>query len=274
MLTRRRRTSEGESQPDYNQARNGHRTNGVPHQRALNVGAASGVARYASPARSGPLDADMTCRDRTTEFMSTLKSMQSRMGSSQLSSVYQNHSDLKQRSEFMQIAKRIGRDLSSTFSKLEKLTILAKKKSLFDDRPVEIQELTYIIKQDINSLNKQIASLQELSRSKARIGGQHRQTHSNAVVVALQSKLATMSNNFKSVLEVRTENLKQQRSRREQYSQGPVASSLPPSAMTGHYTGSVLLQEDSTSSQEVAIDMGMGPGSSRYQEQLQLVDEQ
>ena len=38
-------------------------------------------------------------------------------------------------------------DISNTYAKLEKLTILAKKKSLFDDRPVEIQDLTYIIKQ-------------------------------------------------------------------------------------------------------------------------------
>ena len=35
--------------------------------------------------------------------------------------------------------------------------------------------------------------------------GKHKQSHSNTVVVALQSKLATMSNDFKSVLEVRTE---------------------------------------------------------------------
>lgn len=39
---------------------------------------------------------------------------------------------------------------------------VAKRKSLFDDKPVEIQELTYIIKQDIGSLNKQIAQLQQV----------------------------------------------------------------------------------------------------------------
>ena len=40
---------------------------------------------------------------------------------------------------------------------------VAKRKSLFDDKPQEIQQLTYIIKQDISSLNKQIAQLQEVS---------------------------------------------------------------------------------------------------------------
>ena len=40
---------------------------------------------------------------------------------------------------------------------------VAKRKSLFDDKPVEIQELTYIIKQDIQSLNEKIAQLQTVS---------------------------------------------------------------------------------------------------------------
>ncbi|KTF91612.1 hypothetical protein cypCar_00015932, partial [Cyprinus carpio] len=132
---------------------------------------------------------------------------------------------LKQRSDFTLMAKRIGKDLSNTFAKLEKLTILAKRKSLFDDKAVEIEELTYIVKQDINSLNKQIAQLQDLVRSRSGQNGRHIQTHSNTIVVSLQSKLASMSNDFKSVLEVRTENLKQQRSRREHFSQAPVSAS-------------------------------------------------
>ena len=33
---------------------------------------------------------------------------------------------------------------------------MVKKKSIFDDRPVEIQELTFIVKQDINGLNQKI----------------------------------------------------------------------------------------------------------------------
>ena len=63
---------------------------------------------------------------------------------------------------------------------------MAKRKSLFDDKPEEIQQLTYIIKQDISSLNKQIAQLQELSKAQRRGSSKHKQTHSNTVVVALQ----------------------------------------------------------------------------------------
>ena len=40
---------------------------------------------------------------------------------------------------------------------------MAKRKSIFDDRPQEIQQLTFIVKQDIGQLNKQIAQLQEVS---------------------------------------------------------------------------------------------------------------
>lgn len=157
--------------------------------------------------------------------------------------------------------------MSNTFAKLEKLTILAKRNSLFDDKAVEIEELTYIIKQDINSLNKQIAQLQDLVRSRGAPGGRHIQTHSNTIVVSLQSKLASMSNDFKSVLEVRTENLKQQRSRREKFSQPPVSSSP---LMASNFKSSVLMQDESRSQGDVAIDMD----SQSNPLQLQLIDEQ
>jgi syntaxin 5 len=105
---------------------------------------------------------------------------------------------------------------------------VAKRKSLFDDKPAEIQELTYIIKGDLNSLNQQIGQLQEISRNQGRTSGKHLSSHSSNMVMALQTRLANMSSNFQQVLEVRTENLKQQKTRREQFSQAPVISTLPP----------------------------------------------
>lgn len=146
---------------------------------------------------------NMSGRDRTNEFQSVCRSLQGRQNGVQSSKPAL--SAVRQRSDFTLMAKRIGKDLSNTFAKLEKLTILAKRKSLFDDKAVEIEELTYIVKQDINSLNKQIAQLQGLVRSRQSQNGKHLQTHSNTIVVSLQSKLASMSNDFKSVLEVRTE---------------------------------------------------------------------
>ncbi|XP_010569484.1 PREDICTED: syntaxin-5 [Haliaeetus leucocephalus] len=138
--------------------------------------------------------------------------------------------------------------------------------ALFDDKAVEIEELTYIIKQDINSLNKQIAQLQEVVRARGGQSGRHVQTHSNTVVVSLQSKLASMSNDFKSVLEVRTENLKQQRSRREHFSRAPV-SALPLAA--SNLGSSAVLQDEPQRAGAVAIEM-----DARTSQQLQLIDEQ
>jgi len=147
--------------------------------------------------------------------------------------------------------------------------LLAKRKSLFDDKSIQIQELTNIIKEDINALNQDISKLQGFARRSKSSNGKHLQSHSSGVVVGLQTKLASMSNEFKQVLQVRTENLKEQRSRQDQFTQGPVTSSLPPSAFTGYYKGSALVPEDTL------IDMGAegssgGAGGGLRQRQAQL----
>jgi len=261
MLARRRRTnSGGENQANQSNQQQNYR------------GSTRQQTPTSTPPRSSAIDPDMTCRDRSNEFMSVVKSIQSRQGNG----VAPNHRNraLHIRSEFTQIAKRIGKDLANTFAKLEKLTILAKRKALFDDKPLEIQELTYIIKQDINSLNEQIAQLQQLAKSQKSQNGKHIQTHSNTVVVALQSKLATMSNDFRQVLEVRTENLKHQKSRRDQFSHAGITSSLPPSALQGHMNGSVLLQDEAShGGGDVSINMDGARGGSQLQNQMQIIDE-
>ncbi|KAK3732031.1 hypothetical protein QZH41_019128 [Actinostola sp. cb2023] len=225
---------------------------------------------------------DMTsCRERTPEFLSAVKSIKTRQGSPFVNTKRQLNGVHSQKSQFFLIAKHIGSDISNTFSKLEKLAILAKKKSLFDDRPMEIQELTYIIKQDINSLNQQIAQLQELVKSKSQNDGKHQQHHSNTVVLSLQSKLATMSKDFKSVLEVRTENLKQQKQRRDQFSQGGVSDSIAAASMPGtsvlqrsHARGAGPAQMGGAD--HVAIDMGGAENSPLMNDmnQMQIMDEQ
>jgi len=119
------------------------------------------------------------------------------------------------------MASTIGKDISSTTIKLGKLAQLAKRKTLFDDRPVEISELTFIVKQDIANINKQIAALQsyvkQQGQSSRSAEGKQLDEHNNNVVMLLQSKLANTSMSFKDVLEVRTQNMKESRSRTEQF---------------------------------------------------------
>lgn len=148
--------------------------------------------------------------------------------------------------------------------------LVAKKKSIFDDRPVEIQELTYIIKGDLNSLNQQIGRLQDISKSQRKTSGKHLLSHSSNMVMALQTKLANMSSNFQQVLEVRTENLKQQKSRREQFSQAQVQAAMPPARSNG----SLLMSQ---SDDQVNIDMGASQpllqNNQLQQQQMLLYDE-
>jgi len=111
-------------------------------------------------------------------------------------------------------------------SKLEKLAQLAKRKTLFDDRPVEINELTFIIKQDLSSLNQQISSLQTLSRAQHPKADQEGE-HNKNVVFMLQGKLTDVSVNFKDVLEVRTQNIQASRSRTENFVSSVSANTAP-----------------------------------------------
>ena len=197
-------------------------------------------------------------QDRTTEFRSVLTQVQKRQASSKIGAQRQSlltdsqkaangsaNGDTKpRRSEFARKAAEIGRGISGTMAKLEKLTqrkppfkrggggiayrdrallsintnsfTVAKRKTLFDDRPVEINELTFIIKQDLSSLNQQISALQNLSRAQHPKADQEGE-HNKNVVFLLQGKLTDVSANFKDVLEVRTKNIQASRSRTENF---------------------------------------------------------
>ncbi|KAJ6032248.1 hypothetical protein N7540_002980 [Penicillium herquei] len=177
-------------------------------------------------------------QDRTSEFSSILGQAQKRLGASKVGSQRQalltdtqkrqaNGSPLVAqdakagRSEFARRARDIGKGITGTTAKLQRLAELAKRKTLFDDRPVEISELTYVIKQDLAALNQSIASLQalthaqhpKLNRSKTDQEGEH----NDNVVVMLQGKLADVGASFKEVLEVRTKNIQASRSRTENF---------------------------------------------------------
>lgn len=196
-----------------------------------------------------------SCRDRTSEFHSTIRTFQSRMNNTnpvavQNGSTNRAKQNLENRSKFMLIARKIGKDLTNTCIKLEKLTDLAKKKSISDDKPKEIQDLTYLIKQDINNLQSDIARLQEFVKTSQENNSKNMQKHSSNVVYSLQSKLAHMSKDFKQVLEVRSENLKHQSERSELYfskktlDPSSAASIFAPPKMPGSTMGKSVLLYD------------------------------
>jgi syntaxin 5 len=131
-------------------------------------------------------------------------------------------------------------------------TEVAKRKTLFDDRPVEISELTYIIKQDLASLNSQISSLQSLNQSLHPNASQPKSAdqegqHNKNVVVMLQGKVADVAANFKDVLELRTKNIQASRSRTENFVSSVSAKTA--TALDVQRSESPLYQSSSTSRQ-------------------------
>ncbi|KAF4448918.1 syntaxin 5 [Fusarium austroafricanum] len=168
-------------------------------------------------------------QDRTSEFKSVLAQAQRKQSSSKVSSQRQSlltdaqkaasnghTAGPQRRSEFARRAAEIGRGISATMGKLEKLAQLAKRRTLFDDRPVEINELTFVIKQDLSSLNQQIGALSTLSKQQHPKADQEGE-HNKNVVYLLQGKLTDVSVNFKDVLEERTKNIQASRSRTENF---------------------------------------------------------
>lgn len=195
----------------------------------------------------------MTSRDRSSEFSSAVKSLQSRQMLNGTTRGNGASRTVQERTMFTKMAKKVGKDLASTCVKLEKLTLLAKRKTLFDDKPLEIQELTYIIKQDLNSLNQQIAQLGEINRNRRSTNStnNHIQSHATTVVAALQTRLANLSTDFKSALDIRTENLKASKTRKDNFSQST------PSSSSGIGDRSVLFRDE-----QLAIQQRNSPSSS------------
>ena len=192
------------------------------------------------------------------------------------------------RGEFARRAAAIGKSITDTMGKLERLAqripstqtlpfptppfptphspppfpgpkrlmwqTVAKRKALFDDKPVEIAELTYVIKQDLSAINSNISALQAFARtqqqqqaasssssSPAAAASPAATEHSRNVVVMLQGKLADVSVGFKEVLEVRTRNIQASRARTEQFVSGvrpaspAAASALNPASHSPLY---------------------------------------
>jgi syntaxin 5 len=202
-------------------------------------------------------------QDRTPEFHSILSQAQKtlarqRKTGPQAQPLLQNGGAAtpptrKQRSEFARNAAAIGRGISATMGKLQRLGELAKRKTLFDDRPVEIAELTYVIKQDLAGLNQQIGNLQTIQRgtqggASASTTGQEGE-HNKNVVMLLQGKLADVGVNFKEVLEVRTKNIQASRSRQDNFVSSVSQSHAPQShlAPNGDRSDSPLYQPPSRS---------------------------
>ncbi|ORX68627.1 syntaxin 5 [Linderina pennispora] len=154
-----------------------------------------------------------TLRDRTTEYRLLVNALRKRQ---QVASEPPKPKKAAL-SEFTRHAGAIGKDIQETTLLLEQLATLARSKTIFDDKTPEINGLTAQVKQRIATINGKILALQTLQRQQN--GGEGRQAveHHSNVVVSLQTQLASTSNVFKDVLELRSESLKASGTRKEQF---------------------------------------------------------
>jgi syntaxin 5 len=241
-------------------------------------------------------------QDRTPEFRAILREANHRLKSapnsqraSLLSASQKRNAEpsaLPSRSEFARRAAEIGRGIGATMAKLERLTQLARRKTLFDDRPVEINELTFVIKQDLTALDRNIKELQVLVPPQATAKGAplgQESEHSKNVIFMLRAKLSTVGTTFKETLETRTKNVQASKSRTENFLSS-VSAAATPAAGTPGRTDSPLYQLPAQSGEKggsktsaaAAMDMlSLDPSSStsaltRHQpshQQLMLMEE-
>ncbi|EWC44145.1 hypothetical protein DRE_07202 [Drechslerella stenobrocha 248] len=226
----------------------------------------------------------MTVQDRTQEFRSCVTTATRRIPTASASRnnllsgasapLLANDGEKRRlsRGEFARQAADIGRKITATTGKLERLALLAKRRTLFDDRPVEIAELTYIIKQDLSAINQSISALQTLNKSNPPIQPQVGE-HSKNVVVMLQGKLADVSVGFKEVLEVRTKNIQKGRERTENFVSS-VKGGLNDQAQNLTKSHSPLYATPSRTPMPHSDLLSLEPSSEQQQQQALLLEEQ
>ncbi|CAP39731.2 Protein CBR-SYX-5 [Caenorhabditis briggsae] len=163
----------------------------------------------------------MPSRDRTSEFRATAKSYEMKAAANGVRP-HPKHEMLAESVQFNQLAKRIGRELSQTCAKMEKLAEFAKKRSLYEERS-QIDHLSSIVKTDITGLNKQIAALQDFQED---------------------------------VLEI-TETMKAEKNRRDKFSNNtPLPMGLPSSSSGANVRSKLLQDDEQHGSSSIALDMG------------------
>lgn len=162
----------------------------------------------------------MNIRDRTSEFQRcviTYKKLHNKQSTSNRNESGNNDNNEKSRpvSDFQKKASSIAREISRTAQLLSKLAILAKRKPMFNDNPVEIAELSFLIKRKIYSVEQDLVELAKISNdnnnnsrgtnNKYSYNNREKLTskHSHNVVNLLNTKMKNISGDFKNVLEER-----------------------------------------------------------------------
>jgi syntaxin 5 len=224
----------------------------------------------------------MSIHNRTFEFQQCVSSFaklnkgkgnQSNSGSGGSGS---NKNNKHPKSQFSVQAGVIAKDIAHTTDLLSKLALLAKRKPLFDDKPIEIGELTYVIKQDIFKIEENIKNLQKFTKgdSQIQIDSQITQ-YSRNVLNLLNSKMKNVSGEFKTVLETRQKNELLNKNRTQNFLSSTVAAntnrSQSPASNLSLGENPYALQTGNT--YDAGVDQPSGNGGNPYDEYLSIPDQ-
>jgi len=119
--------------------------------------------------------------------------------------------------QFSKAAAVISRGIHETTLKLERLTKLAKKQSLYEDNSAKVHELTVGIKSDLQTLDSDLKSLQQFIEDGRTRSTRHSNENNVAIVDNLKSQLASTTKSFAEVLQIRTKTLKEQHHRQKNF---------------------------------------------------------
>ncbi|KAL6503746.1 Syntaxin [Orobanche gracilis] len=162
-------------------------------------------------------------RDRTSEFVSLSHTLRRVVGNAVAQPQLQSNdliAVIPDRSEFNKKASRVGLRIHQTSQKIDRLSNLTKRSSIFDDRSKENEDLSALIKNEITTLNIAISDLQTLQNMEvadANYSGD-RVVHLTAVCDDLKNRLMNVTKQFQDVLTTRTKNIKAHENRKQLFS--------------------------------------------------------
>lgn len=160
-------------------------------------------------------------KDRTFEFRSTIDTISSgtfpQIGA---------HNSMKssRNNQFLDKATNISQEFVKISSKLEQLSrrkvqfdlnatyfcsfvfVVAKNKSIFDDKPEEFEELSNIIKRELSNLNRRIQELKNTPTIQSTTSSNKTiLEHERNVILILQNWTAQSFKSFENILEIRSQ---------------------------------------------------------------------
>ena len=124
--------------------------------------------------------------------------------------------------EFHSLAFGISNQITKTSAKLEKLTGLVKRKSLFNDPKVEIERYVEDIGRDLKVLNSRLGVCDQFLKDarqplSSKGKGSHTEEHTQVVVETLKANVTDAAKDFKKILLQRTDAIKEQGDRRKKF---------------------------------------------------------